>query len=202
MEDVAAQYFLTSKSKLLLDYGCGNMPYRPIFEPRVGRYIGCDLWGNEFSDATLSDSGMLPFDDQSSGTVLSNQVLEHVVDPCSYIAESYRVLEPGGVLILSTHGVWRYHPDPTDFWRWTSDGLRKIVDDAGFEIERFKGILGPEATALQLLQDAVLHRIPRSLSNLYTWRMQSRIRRADLRCSDKVRNSDGCVYVVVARKKA
>ena len=44
--------------------------------------------------------------------------------PARYLAECFRVLRPGGRLLLSTHGMFVYHPDPDDYWRWTCAGLR------------------------------------------------------------------------------
>lgn len=141
-----------------------------------------------------------PVDDGSVDVVLSSQVLEHAADTRLYLSESYRVMRPGGLLFLSTHGVWRYHPDPCDFWRWTCDGLRKVVIEVRFEIEKFRGMMGPEATALQLWQDAVALRLPKRARPLLYRYAQRKIRRADLRCSNEARNRDACVFIVVAQK--
>jgi SAM-dependent methyltransferase len=184
----------------LVDYGCGNMPYRGLFESHVAEYLGADFDGNELADIVLDGGGRLPLDAGSADIVLSTQVLEHVAEPDAYLSEAHRVLRPIGRLILSTHGLWRYHADPCDYWRWTCDGLRRQIERAGFEVLRLKGVMAPEATALQLYQDAVLKRVPRRLRPLFIRYMQWRIRRADQRCPDAIRNTDACVYVVVANK--
>lgn len=164
-------------------------------------YIGTDFPGNELADLYLLENGSLPIEDGCAEVVLSSQVLEHVADVPLYLAECHRVLSCEGLLLLSTHGCWKYHPDPDDYWRWTCDGLRSIVSDSGFEVIDFQGILGPEATALQLLQDATFKRIPQSLRRHYFRYMQWRIRRADQRCDVDSRNRDACVYLLVARKR-
>ena len=92
--------------------------------------------------------------------MLSTQVLEHVSDPRLYLAEAFRVLRPGGRMLLSTHGTFSYHPDPVDYWRWTCAGLRRIVVAEGFEVERFEGIVGMGATGLQLFQESIYYRHP------------------------------------------
>src|SRR3546814_1646938 len=85
--------------------------------------------------------------------VLSNQVLEHVDSPQGYLEEARRLMKPDGVLLLSTHGYWFYHPTPNDYWRWTSAGLRKTMEASGFEIVEFTGIMGLISSGLQLFQD-------------------------------------------------
>lgn len=159
IESVIRDFIPQASGGTLIDYGCGNMPYRPLFEKRLTSYIGCDFPGNERADRLIMDPERLPVEDGFADFLLSTQVLEHVADPEQYLTESWRVLKNNGLLILSTHGVWHYHPDPCDYWRWTSEGLRKILTEAGFEVIRFRGIMGAEATALQLWQDAVLTRV-------------------------------------------
>jgi SAM-dependent methyltransferase len=147
----------------LLDYGCADMPYRAFFPAGV-KYVGADLPGNDAATLILNPDGTVPASDESFDVVLSTQVLEHVRDPRVYLAECRRVVRPGGRLLLSTHGVFPYHPDPSDLWRWTCEGLRREVELAGFEIVRFEGVIGLAATGLQLLQDAISYRIP------WTWK--------------------------------
>jgi SAM-dependent methyltransferase len=142
----------------LLDYGCADIPYRDMF-PSTVEYVGADLPGNPHATLTLNPDGTVPAEDGSFDAVFSTQVLEHVQDPQLYLSECYRVLRPGGRLLLSTHGIFMYHPDPMDLWRWTCEGLRLQVEGPGFEVERFEGVIGLAATGLQLLQDAISFRI-------------------------------------------
>jgi SAM-dependent methyltransferase len=186
----------------LIDFGAGNAPYRPMLEKHVAEYVACDLAGNEAADVILPRHDVLPFDDQSADVVLSSQVLEHTVDPELYLSECARVLAEGGLLVLSTHGVWRYHPDPIDLWRWTSEGLRRVVSRAGFEVVSFRGILGPSAYALQIWQDAALGRIHHRLHRIFGAVMQCCIRAADAACPAEVRDTDASVFVLVARRQA
>src|ERR1700722_5974274 len=111
----------------VLDFGCADMPYRS-FLPAGVEYVGADLAGNEDAAVIINPNGTLPVADQSFDAVLSTQVLEHVQDPRVYLNECLRVLRPGGRLLLSTHGVFPYHPDPVDLWRWTCEGLRREVE--------------------------------------------------------------------------
>jgi SAM-dependent methyltransferase len=171
-----------------------------LFEARVGSYIGYDFPGNGLSDRSITDGGLLPEEDSRADFVLSTQVLEHVGDPKLYLSECRRVLKEGGRLILSTHGVWRYHPDPCDYWRWTSQGLKKTLSEAGFEVIRFRGIMGPAATALQLWQDAVLGRLHWRLVRPFCVLMQCLIMLSDRFCKEESRDTDASVYVTVSRR--
>ena len=196
--EIIQDHVAVGSYKHLVDYGCGNMPYRDLFLECVEDYVGCDLAGNPHAAMTLGDGNVLPLEDNSKDIVFSSQVLEHVESPKDYLSECRRVLSDRGLLILSTHGVWRFHPDPTDYWRWTSSGLRKIVEEAGFQVREIHGELGPPAYALQILQDAGGFVLPRFLRPLFYAGMQILIQLADFSCPRRIREQDACIFVVVA----
>src|SRR5215813_5582153 len=91
---------LVSRGDKLLDYGCGNKPYEALFRTKFNDYVAVDFPGNSDAQLTIGPQGELPLSDQSIDCVLSTQVLEHVEEPALYLAEAYRVLKPGGALIL------------------------------------------------------------------------------------------------------
>jgi SAM-dependent methyltransferase len=183
----------------ILDYGCGNKPYRELFGDKFRTYVGADIVGNREAELVLDREGKVPAEDASFDCVLSSQVLEHVTYPRLYLAEAHRLLKPGGSLVLSTHGIWPYHPDPTDYWRWTIEGLQFEVRQAGFEIVMMQSVFGVESSALQLWQDATYERLPNPLRRIYTWVIQSMIGVIERRRQYKVLN-DASTYVVLARK--
>lgn len=184
---------------ILVDYGCGSMPYKEFFAPYLQTYFGADIPENRAADLHIRN-GRLVLEPDACDIVLSTQVLEHVADPVLYLQEAHRVLRTNGLLLLSTHGVWRYHPDPTDYWRWTGEGLQKIIRENGFEILGIEGVMGLAATGLQLFQDAFLHKIPIWLRYLFVPFMQLLIVLSDQVHSRQQRRADACVFLVVARK--
>jgi SAM-dependent methyltransferase len=113
----------------LLDVGCGVSPYRPYFIA-AAEYVGVDAVENPHAQLH-GPVEALPVPDRSFDIVLCTQVLEHCDDPARGIREMHRVLRPGGRLLLSTHGVQVYHPSPNDLWRWTHEGLRRLVETNG-----------------------------------------------------------------------
>jgi len=118
----------------VLDYGCGGSPYRELF--KAVRYLRADYVDCGNLDCIIGADAKLAIPDLSCDMVLSTQVLEHVALPQSYLKEAWRVLKPGGKLILTTHGIWEEHGCPYDFRRWTADGLRQELETAGFQVNK------------------------------------------------------------------
>jgi 2-polyprenyl-3-methyl-5-hydroxy-6-metoxy-1,4-benzoquinol methylase len=183
----------------ILDYGCADVPYRHFF-PADAEFVAADLPGNPHATLQLNPDATVPVEADSFDAVVSTQVLEHVADPGLYLAECFRVLRPGGRLLLSTHGMFIYHPDPIDYWRWTCAGLRHVIEDAGFEVVRFEGIIGLIATGLQLVQDGMYYHFPRPLRPLFAFVMQGAVVLADRLQQQSSRDLNAQVFGVVAQK--
>jgi SAM-dependent methyltransferase len=184
----------------VLDYGCADMKYRDLFAPGIA-YVGADIPGNPDASVVISADGTLPVPDASVDAVFSSQVLEHVADPALYLAECARILRPGGRLLLSTHGIMVYHRDPVDYWRWTGEGLRRIVGQAGLHVDRFDGVMGLASTGLQLFQDATQLRVPVRLRRPYFAIMQGLVAAFD-RQSAASRAENALVFALIATRPA
>jgi SAM-dependent methyltransferase len=150
----------------LVDVGCGEKPHEALFRPFVREYIGvehADTFSQNDSSrraqADLTYSGnTLPFESRSVDTVLSNQVLEHVVDPGAFFTELTRILKPGGRLILTAPFSFREHSAPQDFHRFTQFALRNYAEQNGLAID----VLSPRGGLWAVLAQkvsayAVLH---------------------------------------------
>ena len=61
--------------------------------------------------------------------VILDQVLEHVSDPVKAMREVYRILKKGGRLIVTTPFLVKIHYVPTDYWRFSRDGLRQLLSE-------------------------------------------------------------------------
>jgi SAM-dependent methyltransferase len=113
----------------VLDVGCGDRPYQSLFAD-AAEVVGFDVPGNPHADLHGSIDA-LPVADASFDVVLCLQVLEHVPDPQAAVRELRRAVRPGGRVLLSTHGVAPYHPNPEDLWRWTHTGLERLFLTSG-----------------------------------------------------------------------
>jgi SAM-dependent methyltransferase len=179
----------------LVDFGCGEMPYKVLFGNNV-EYIGYDLPGNPKAIKNLSDQNLTYEPDASIHVVLSSQVLEHVEDTKAYLLEIARILKKDGILLLSTHGIWMYHPNPKDLWRWTHDGLMKLLIENKFDIVDIYSIGDLTSSGLQLFQDGIRNRIPSKLRSSFFFLIQY----LQYFLYKPANNADGCVYLIIAKK--
>lgn len=68
-------------------------------------------------------------EDNSIGTLLCTEVLEHVDEPFKAISEIRRVLKPNGVLLLTCPFKLPIHGSPYDYWRFTPQGFEVLLKD-------------------------------------------------------------------------
>ncbi len=116
----------------ILDVGCGSKPYQKFFD--ASEYIGLDMEGRNTHADRHYDGKVFPFSTGEFDAVLTSQVLEHVFNPDEFLSEINRVLRDGGVLLLTVPFVWDEHEQPFDYARYSSFGLRHLLEHYGFEI--------------------------------------------------------------------
>lgn len=107
---------------LTLDIGAQNGPYSACFPNRVALDIrpgrGVRVIGDAMSLGITSEA----FD-----VVLCTEVLEHLPEPQRAVDEMFRVLRPGGTLLLTTRFLFPIHDAPHDYFRFTKYGLRYLL---------------------------------------------------------------------------
>lgn len=140
----------------VLELGVGTGVNLPLYEPET-RVIGCDASGEMLAWASRrhprapvtliqADAQRLPFTDGSFDVVTASLVFCSVADPTQGLAESRRVLRPGGRLVLLEHtrgsglGAWlvdALHP----LWHtWSREchlnrETTRAVAEAGFKVK-------------------------------------------------------------------
>jgi len=129
----------------VVDAGAGECMFRDLFSH--ARYLPLDSkvgnasW-NYGRLAVVGDVLAPPFRPGSVDYVLCTDVLEHVPDPQRMIDCLFAVLRPGGTLFLSAPQGWGEHQLPHDYFRFTSSGLRLLLERAGFRVESIQPLGG------------------------------------------------------------
>lgn len=121
--------YLPKKNKIIIDLGCGSGSYSQILS-EYGNLISIDISSIHLQKIVLSnglaiqaDAHRLPLKSDLADGLFCNQVLEHVKDPINLISEIYRVLNPGGIAVITTpnrfapsrflDGGWKSYLDKT-----------------------------------------------------------------------------------------
>ena len=139
----------------VLDFGCGNKPYRDLFDAE--EYTGIDLEVNEGHQNPTSDVDVfydgkkIPFADNTFDSVFSSEVFEHVFNLEEMLAELNRVQKPGGLMLITMPFCWPEHEAPNDFGRYTTYGITSLMQKHNFQIIEHRKEPGYFASILQLL---------------------------------------------------
>jgi SAM-dependent methyltransferase len=142
----------------VIDLGCGNKPYLSFFTGKIDSYVGCDFVQNKFNSVNvICDVCEVPFPDAQFDTCFSTQVLEHIKVPEAMILEAFRLLKPGGKLILSAPLYWPEHGEPYDYSRFTRYGLNEMLTKSGFTNIQVSENGGAWATAGQSIAHAFMY---------------------------------------------
>jgi len=129
-------------SKLLqgdiLDVGCGKKPYRHLFI-NAHEYVGMDFRIDDRTDHNVIadifyDGKRFPLATESFANVFSSEAFELISNPDEVLAEIYRVLMPEGYLLLTVPFVWEEHWLPFDYCRYSSSGIKILLERNNFEI--------------------------------------------------------------------
>lgn len=118
--------------------GCGTMPYRSYFSGKCSKYVGCDMQSDD-EEIVICDGEELPFKDDSFDLVVSFQVLEHVRKPWKVVDECYRVTKKGGYALATVPFMFPNHSSPSDYYRYSCEGIKSLFESAGFEVVEIMG---------------------------------------------------------------
>ena len=109
---------------------------RPLFPGK--KYIGCDMRSGKGVDLLLNLHDIdLP--DSTAGTVLALDTLEHVEFCRRAMSEVHRILKPGGIAIISSVMYFPIHDYPSDYWRFTPEGFRSLLNQFSYSMVDFLG---------------------------------------------------------------
>ena len=120
---------------LLVDLGCGESSRKGFFLKYAENYIGVD-WGESLHavkpDILAYLNKPLNIPANFADTIVSFSVIEHLHAPQLFLNESFRILKPGGHMLLQVPWQWRVHEEPHDYFRFTPFALNRMLATAGF----------------------------------------------------------------------
>lgn len=117
----------------VLDVGAGESPWREWLSPSAPYYsidVGyADEFGmhGERKDITYYDGRTVPFPDATFDAAICIEVLEHVEEPASLIAEIARCLKKDAPLLMTVPWSARRHHVPRDYHRFTRERLELLL---------------------------------------------------------------------------
>lgn len=120
--------------ELILEIGNGTKDQRGRFKRHVEKWFYVEPSSAKRPNV-VGNGEQLPLRNNSVMTVLALEVLEHVMNPNLFIKESFRVLAPSGRFYLSTPFLFRFHPAPVDYQRFTAPKLMNLLGESGFIVE-------------------------------------------------------------------
>lgn len=96
------------------------------------------IWVNNLNGA--EDKGLsfdlelsFPVESATYDAVLAINVLEHIFNYQNILGESFRILKENGTLVVAVPFLIQVHPSPNDYWRYTEQTLRLLLESAGFK---------------------------------------------------------------------
>ena len=110
----------------VLDVGGRIQPYRDLLRGRLVSYVAIDPQYDGLVDVVAFGEA-LPIATHSIDLALCTQVLTYANDPEALVDEIFRVLRPGGVLLLTVPAFFPRHHD--ERWRFLPEGIQLLLAD-------------------------------------------------------------------------
>ncbi|MFZ1703215.1 MAG: class I SAM-dependent methyltransferase [Saprospiraceae bacterium] len=100
-------------TQTILDIGCGNGWAADMFLPMGKTVISTDIamtnplkaiekYPSPQHFGLVADALHLPIQDESIDIVIAAEIMEHLVDPQKFVQNVYRVIRPGGKILITT----------------------------------------------------------------------------------------------------
>jgi len=143
----------------ILDLGCGIMPYKEYILQNTNckNYIGVDFESSLNQEYSLAkpdlfwDGIRIRMPDNSIDVILCTELWEHCQNAGDVLIEAFRVLRPGGKILLTVPFLWNLHLVPYDEFRYTPFSLRRLLEQAGFCSVDLKALGTWDASLAQML---------------------------------------------------
>ncbi len=119
--------FYPQVSGSVLVVGTGDICYSSLLNASC-HVLSTDISPSVYVD-TVADAHQLPFRDSEFDAYIAIEVFEHLHSPHYAIQEAFRVVKPGGILLLSLPFMFHVHGHPFDYQRLTYKGIKNLCRD-------------------------------------------------------------------------
>jgi SAM-dependent methyltransferase len=117
------------------DYG-STSSFRSIYPGNP--YLGIDMEAGAGVDEVVDlAAGIGPLPESHFALAVCCSVLEHVPQPWKMAENITRVMAKGGKLYMSVPWVWRYHPYPDDYFRFSFRGIIALFPDFDWGVPHY-----------------------------------------------------------------
>ena len=118
---------------VVIDLGRGKNPsYERFWQIKPDKFIWVDINEKAEPDIVADLNKPLPFSDNFADVVFLFNVIYILEKHEQILKEIHRVLKSGGKLFLTSPFIFNEAKEPVDYWRFTGQGLEKIVKESGF----------------------------------------------------------------------
>lgn len=132
-----------AKFNRLLDVGGGQeAQYRHILTSITKEYLNLEIKMGPYVDI-VGSVYRIPRLGFSADVITLFMVLEHLKKPLEALIECRRILKSGGYLGVTTVQYWHTHNHPSDYFRYTKEGLIYLCKEAGFKVIEIWSMGGP-----------------------------------------------------------
>lgn len=154
-------------SGTVIDLGGGGSPsYREMFKPDV-IFKNMDMLEEAMPDFVGDIEKILPITNDYADNIILLNTLEHVFDFNHVIREMHRIVKNSGVVVVFVPFMVNYHTYQgqsffvDDYFRYTQSGLRRIFENANFQIIKIRPVGGLFWVIADLLNIAARYRVIR-----------------------------------------
>ena len=122
---------------IVVDLGSGkNASYGRYMASRPEKIINIDINPDTNPEIVADINKPLSLPDGFADTVFLFSIIYILENPEEVLKEIRRVLKSDGRLLMSAPFIFNEAKEPSDYWRFTSSGIYKLLHGAGFnEIE-------------------------------------------------------------------
>ena len=163
---------LLPRGEAILDVGCGDGKFTRSLTSLYGQVTGVDVKDKSIARAKaasesegsaaqfmVADGKALPFDDASMDAVVISNSLHHIPDPRKGLAESARVLKPGGILyVMEPIASGHYH-----------EATKVVNDETIVRREAYEAVLELAGKGFKETGES-MYKQQRSFANFEEWR--------------------------------